>query len=51
MLNNVAKSPIGHLDFNEKRLNQFFQVDDLKLDTTSFAKHMPIFQQKIGPKK
>ena len=51
MLNNIAKTPIGHLDFTEKKINEFFQVDDVKLDTTNFAKHMPIFKQKVGPNK
>ena len=26
-------------------------MEDLRLDTTSFSKHMPLFLQKIGPKK
>jgi hypothetical protein len=24
MLNNIAKTPIGHLDFTEKKINEFF---------------------------
>jgi hypothetical protein len=42
-LNNIARSPIGKLDLNEQRLNQFFGVNNLKFDTTSFAKHIPVF--------
>jgi len=50
-LNNIAKSPIGKLDLNEDRMNQFFGVNNLKFDTTSFAKHIPIFKEKLGPNK
>lgn len=50
-LNNIAKSPIGRLDFNEDRLNQFFAVNNLKFDTTNFAKHIPIFKEKLGNNK
>ena len=47
----MAKSEIGKFDFNEQRLNTFFGVDYLKFDTTNFAKHMPIFKNKLGKDK
>ena len=50
-LNSMAGSNIGYVNLNEKRLNQFFGVNNLKFDTSSFAKHIPIFKQKIGPNK
>ena len=50
-LNNVAKSLIGHLRFNEDQLNTFFGVNYLKFDTSSFKKHMPIFETKLGKNK
>jgi len=50
-LNAIAKSQIGKLEFNEQKLNTFFGVDYLKFDTTSFAKHMPIFKAKLGAGK
>lgn len=50
-LSNIALSNIGKLDFNEKRLNQFFSVDNLKFDTSAFAKHIPIFEEKLGKNK
>lgn len=43
-LNAIAKSDLGKFSFNEAKLNQFFGVDYLKFDTTSFAEHMPIFK-------
>jgi hypothetical protein len=42
-LNTVAASNIGWINLNEERINQFFGVKDLKLDTTSLAKSLPIF--------
>ena len=39
----MAKTPIGHLKFDEKKINKFFEVDDISLTTTGLAKHMPIF--------
>lgn len=50
-LGNIALSNIGKLDFNEARLNSFFSVDNLKFDTSAFAKHIPIFEEKLGPNK
>ena len=51
ILNSVASSPIGTLNLNEKQTNAFFNVTDIKTDSTSIAAHIPLFQQKIGPKK
>jgi len=50
-LSNIAQSNIGKLDFNEARLNQFFGVDNIKFDSSAFAKHIPIFKEKLGPGK
>ena len=51
MLNNLAKTPIGHLDFDEKRINKFFEVDDIVLTSTGLQKHLPIFEKKLGKDK
>ena len=51
MLDGVAKSPIGQLNLNEKRLNALFNVTDIKFNTTSMSKHFPILRSKIGPNK
>jgi hypothetical protein len=36
-LNSFADSPIGYVNLNEERLNAFFNVNNLKFDTSSFA--------------
>ena len=36
---------------NEKRLNELFKETDIKFDTSSYSKYIPLFQQKLGPKK
>lgn len=51
VLNGMAKSPIGQVNLNEERLNKFFGVNDLRFDTSSFAKHISLFKNKIGPSK
>ena len=43
-LNTIAASNIGYVSLNEERLNQFFNVNDLKFDTTNFARHIPLFK-------
>ena len=50
-LNSVARSPIGFINLNEERLNQFFNVTGVKFDTSSFARHIPLFKDKLGPNK
>lgn len=47
----MARSPIGTLVLDESRMNQLFGRTDIKLDTTSIAEHIPIFQDKIGKNK
>ena len=39
------------MNLNEERLNALFNVTDIKFDTTSFAKYIPTFKDKIGEKK
>ena len=51
MLNAVAKSSLGNLDLNEKRIMQWLNVTDIKFDTTNMEKHFPILTSKIGKKK
>jgi len=43
MCNAIAESPIGKLDLNQEKINQFFNVTDIKTDTSSIAKHIPLF--------
>lgn len=57
-ITNIAFSPIGHLHFDEAKLNQFFAIDTtsypdrgIKFDTTNFAVHIPLFKEKVGPGK
>ena len=50
-LNSMANSEIGYVNLNEERLNKFFNVNNLKFDTSSFAKHIPLFKQKLGANK
>ena len=47
----VTRSPIGKLELDETRMNQLFERNDIKLDSTSIAEHIPIFQDKYGKKK
>lgn len=48
--NQIAKSPIGHLEFTNEKWNQFWHVDEPAfLDTTSLKKHIKIFEEKVGP--
>jgi len=44
-------SPLGQLNLNEKTLNELFNETSLQFDTTSYSKYIPLFQQKLGPKK
>ena len=32
-------------------MNKLFNVTNIKFDTTSYRKYIPLFQQKLGPKK
>lgn len=48
MLNQIARSNIGKLSFNEKKFNQFFMVDGYKLDSSSLSQHIRIFKEKLG---
>lgn len=32
-------------------MNKLFNVTNIKFDTTSYSKYIPLFQQKLGPKK
>jgi hypothetical protein len=43
MCNAIAESPIGKLNLNQEKINQFFNVTDIKTDTSSIAKHIPLF--------
>ena len=51
MFEQFFNSPLGHLNLNEKTMNQLFNVTDIKFDTSSYAKYLPIFKQKLGPNK
>ena len=42
--NQLAKSPIGQIQFNSAKWNQFWHVDDFKLDTSSIKKHIKLFE-------
>jgi len=44
LLNSMARSPLGNVNLNEERLNKFFGVNDIKFDTSSFAKYIPMFK-------
>lgn len=48
--NQVAASRIGHIHMDRDKFNKFWGTGN-KLDftTTSFAGHLPLFQDKIGP--
>ena len=49
-LNQMAKSPIGHLQFNNEKWNQFWHVNEPGFfDTTSIKRHIKIFEEKVGP--
>lgn len=49
-LNQLAKSPIGHLEFNNEKWNQFWHVNEPGFfDTTSIKRHIKIFEEKVGP--
>jgi len=50
-LNSIAASNIGYVVLNEKDINTFFNVQDIKFDTTNFAANIPLFKQKLGPNK
>jgi hypothetical protein len=43
MSNAIAESPIGKLNLNQEKINQLFNVTDIKTDTTSIAAHIPLF--------
>lgn len=43
-LNSIAASNIGYVVLNEKDINTFFNVQDIKFDTTNFAAHIPLFK-------
>jgi len=51
MMNSIALSKLGKLNLNEERLNALFNVTDIKFDTSSFEKYIPMFKSKLGPKK
>ena len=46
--NQVMKSDLGKLHFNEDKFNQFFKVKDYHLNTTSLSNHIKLFEQKMG---
>lgn len=50
-LNSIAHSSLGTIYLNQTTANLLFNVTDIKLDTSSLAAHIPLFQQKIGPNK
>jgi hypothetical protein len=43
MVEQFFNSPLGHLNLNEKSMNQLFNVTDIKFDTTSYSKYLPLF--------
>jgi len=47
----MSRSNIGTLDLDESRMNTLFSRNDIKLNTTSIAEHIPIFQDKFGKNK
>ena len=50
-LNQMAKTPIGRVNFNEERWNTAFGVQDFKLDSTSLADRIKLFQEALGDNK
>lgn len=54
MANAFAKSEIGHIMLNKDKLNKMFsryKMKELKFDTTSIKKHLPLFEYKMGKNK
>jgi hypothetical protein len=51
MLNSFAASALGTVYLDEPKVNKLFNVKGLKMDTSSLAPHLPLFQQKLGPNK
>ena len=48
--NQIAKSNIGHVTFDQDRINAFWGSDgSLGFNTTSEAVHFPILEEKLGP--
>jgi len=47
-LNSIAASPIGTIDLNTQRINQFFNVTYLDLTSSALARHFSLFEQKLG---
>ena len=49
--NQWAKSDLGKLHINEQKFNELFGVQGYKLNTTSMAPHIKLFQEKMGKDK
>jgi len=47
----MAKSKIGTVVLNADKISKLFNHPDLeyKFDSSSIAKHMPLFKDKLGP--
>lgn len=50
MANSLARSNIGHVHLNKEKLTKLFNKPDLDVEfnSSSIAKHIPMFQEKIG---
>ena len=49
--NVIQDSPLGTFKLNQVNLNEFFHHEPgfLPFDTTSLARFLPIFEEKLGP--
>lgn len=47
-MNQWAASSIGKFDLDDEKVNLILEQDWIKLTTTSIAKQIPLFQQKLG---
>jgi len=47
----IAKSPLSRFHLNRKSMNEFFGANDLRFDTSSMKRDMPILHKKLGENK
>jgi len=48
IMNMVAKSNIGSIEFDNKRWSDFWGEDNLRFNSSSIVQHLPIFEKKLG---
>ena len=44
LANSMSTGGLYSFELNEKKTNEFFNVTDIKTDTSSIAAHIPLFQ-------